>query len=562
MGGPRPRGDRWLAPVKAAAAVIALLSGGLCYRSATHANGFESLPDPTRRELAALTMPRDATREIERKWAARLDDSGYLLAPVGPSPCGTLIDPTGDRAARLTRLRDLVDQKPDDLLVTLVYGTELIHAGEYSAAARILRDTLNNTTEDTRLIGLARNASLPLTLSDAHVSTIIYLQHAHVVAELNQPGAAAPWDSLKNAIGLVKAISDRRPMRIAKGDPTWSPLPIRAPGCSESQDSLSSHDLYNNLIVAYMTAGFVPSGTPEQQQAARDKEFAREPQAKAGAVRQLFLQQLGRTMRNGWKDESKLWALSNVERILGWGYPDDARLNVNIIRVLDEAAQGCDGEWCAELYAVKDVLLEQALLRYEDIPPDQRPAFGRNVIRMLAASNVDLARVAPATTTIRGWVSQADALVLGRLMKAEEERRLLPRWIVGLAEDEITPSAWREAAEIDFVSAASGWAADKPEEQERIITASRQLLAGREAPAALTALEKGRGTFAGIWLRMQASPWFWAFAAAAFALLVWYVLLWVIVAVRDWRHLHTSFYNVELDHLRASAPPPGRKGAR
>jgi hypothetical protein len=561
-GGPRPPGHRWYTLALAIAAAFALLCAGLCYRSRTRAMTFASLPDPVRRELAGLPVARNATREVERNWAARLDQPGYFLAPVGPFPCSGIDMPPGDRPARLTYLRELANPRGSDPLVALAYGTELIHANEFSAAARMMRGAVQGTVDDTRkLIERARDSSLPLDINDERVSTIVHLQHAQAVAELRQPGPGAPWYSLKNAIGIVKAYSDRYNIGRSIGDPTWSPLTINAPGCNETPESLSSHDLYNNLVYAYMTESYVPPGTAEEQQEARNKEFVREMQVNPDAVRALFLQQLALTANNGWKGESKVWALSNVERLLGWGYPADARLSLNAVRVLDEAARGCNRPWCAGLQPVRDALVEQALLRYADIGPDQQQEFGRAAARLLAESNVDLARVAPALETIRGWVPRSEGVVLDLLTEAEKDRRVLPRVIVGLSDAEIERGPWRKAAEAGFVDAAAAWASSESETtQTQLIIASRRLLDGGATPA-LEDLEKKRHWTARTWLRMQASDWFWGLAAAGLALLIGYLLLWIIVAVRDWRLLRTSFYNTEYDYLRSSAPPP-RKGSR
>jgi len=486
MAGPRHPDDRWFWPAVALALLMALGYASIYYVEQTKDRSFASLPEATREELAELTVVAEASAEVEREWVKEgFGGEEYLTAPVGPLPCAGAADalPPRDRAAareaialhgdgdaetRIERLSTIADTEPDNLIVALVFATELIDAGRAAEADRVISQTLDRTQDDERVIAAARAPRTRLDLSDQNVSTVIHLHHALGVARLGQSGAAPPWKSLKNVIGSVKPLSNLRLIGTSRGAPSWSKLLIAAPGCTATGTaSLSSYDLYNNLIAGYMRGGRF-----EGDDAMRQREFSRPPRTYPSPVRQLLDAQVERAKANGWQNESQLWALSNVEQLLDWRRPDDARLNLNAIQVLDWwlAGDRCPAEVCTPelrkgLAATKDELLEQAFLR-RNVAPDQQRPFAQAVTRMLAGSNIPRTRIADAATAVREWLPQSQSSSLADLSAADGARSELPRWITGLAAEDAQPpeaplgtraAAWRKAADRDFAAAAATW---------------------------------------------------------------------------------------------------------
>ncbi len=313
-------------------------------------------------------------------------------------------------------------------------------------------------------------------------------------------------------------------------------------------------------------------GRFEGDDAMRAREFSREPKTYPSAVRQLLDAQVTRAKANGWQNEAQLWALSNVEQLLDWRRPDDARLNINAIQVIDwwMAADRCPADVCTAeirkgIAATKDELLEQAFLRRNVTPEQQRP-FARIATRMLAGSGLPRTRIANAAATVREWLPASQTSTLTDLGAADQARAELARWITGnAAEDAEPPEArlgargeeWRKAADRDFAAAAATWASSRsPGEQRAVLVATRQLLGASAAPEAVAALEARRDDRLSI--RLAASKWWWGLLAVGSAALIFLILLWVLVAIRDARTLRTSFYNVELEYLRGSEPPPER----
>lgn len=586
MSGPRDPDDRWFWPALATAVLVSIAWGLFYYFAQTRSRSFAALPDSTREELAEVPVVARASADVEREWVK--DDFGgaqYLVAPVGPMPCEGAVDGLigpqragaaeaialqreGDSETRIERLSTIADSDPQNLIVALVLGTELIHAGRNAEADRVISQTLDRTSDDERIIAASRDVRTRLDLSDQSVSTVIHLHHALGVARLAQSGTQPPWKSLKNVIGSVKPLSQRRLISTSRGAPSWSKLLIAAPGCTTTgTGGLSSYDLYNNLIAGYMRGGRF-----DGDDRMREREFSRATRTYPSAVHQLLLAQVVRAEANGWQNEAQLWALSNVEQLLDWRRPDDARLNLNAIQVIDWWLAGdrcpdhaCTGELRAGLAAQKDELLEQALLR-RNVAPDQQRAFAQAMTRMLADSHLPRARIADAATAMREWLPASQASTLADLVAADAARAELPRWITGLAaEDAEAPehrlgrnaSAWRAAADLDFAAAAASWAASRsPGEQRAVLVATRQLLGGGKPPQTVTDLEEKRDWSDRTRIRLSASKWWWGFVATLLAAFTALVLFWILVVIRDHRTLRTSFYNVELEHLRASEPPP------
>lgn len=560
----------------AGAFVIAALAGYLFYLRQVRGHSVTSLSDAAREELAALPVPARATAAVEKTWVAEGFSSGYLVAPVGPMPCGDAAEGAlaeEDPDARIEQLTAMHDGQPEDLLTALMLGTRLIESGRYPEAERVTTQSLERTADDERIIAAARSVGSTLDLADTSVSTVIHLHHALGVARLSQSAVEPPWKSLKNVIGSVKTLSQRRLKGALRGQPAWSRLLIPAPGCtsvstSNGKPSLSSYDLFNNLVVAYMRGKY--RGTDRD----RDREFGRAAKNYPSALHKLLLAQVERARTNDWQNEAQLWALSNVEQVIDWRMPDDARLAVNAVQVIDWwmapercPAEVCTAEMVAEMQPLRNELIEQ-VFRRRNVGPDQRVELARAAVRLLGSSTLDRRRVAEHAARVKEWLPPKEAGVLQDLLAADEVRAALPRWTFappmdGETETTEPPYAklgaraerWRQAAATDLAAMAARWAGSRPPaEQRHALIAIRQTLGGAEAPEELLALERLRPWNDRLRLRLSATKWFWAMVATLLAALLLFLLVWIIAHVRERRLLRVSLYNVEYDHLAASEP--------
>lgn len=548
--------DRWVWLAVLGSLVIAALGGYAFHRYQVRARSIGALSEGTRDELAALPVPSRATAELERTWVADGFTTGFLVAPVGPMPCAEGI--TNDEE----QLAALHDARSDDLLIALALATTLIENGRFAEAEQVTARALDRTNDDERVIAAARAAGSTLDLSDASVSTVIHLHHALGVARLSQSSTDPPWISLKNVIGSVTAMSRRRLMAGAttRGQAAASRLLIDAPGCT-GKATLSSYDLFNNLIVAYMRGTFV--GT----EGLRAREFSRAPKNYPSALHRLLVAQVERARANEWKDEAQLWALSNVEQVLDWRLPDDARLAINSVQVIDwwTAPERCPKEICTPelmngLQSIRGSLIEQAVRR-RNVAPEQRQEFARAATRLMAS--IDRTRVAEHATAMREWLEPKEARALDDLLAADAARAELPRWLFTPDAAAEPPYAklgaradrWYAAARTDLVAAAAEWAKARPAaEQRRIIVALHQFLGGAATPDELTRLENNFAWNQRMQMRLSATRWIWTVLAVLLAAFVWLVLVWIIAHVRERRLLRVSLYNVEYDHLAASEP--------
>lgn len=582
-GGPRPPDRLWFNASFAAITLAAVLSGAWFYVRRVRATGIESLGDAARGELASLSVPAHATAAVEQRWVA---DEGFraemLVAPVGPQPCPAVAEaaPAHERAAvreglqalsvadedvRIEQLAAVNDTSRGNLLVAMMLGTQLVQAGRHSEAERVITQAFDSTGADEQIINAARvNASLDL--DDIGVSTVVHLHHALGVARLSQSSSEPPWKSLKNVIGSVKPLARRRLLGTTRNQPVWSRLIIAAPGCAANGPggvSLSTYDLYNNLILGYMRGKFVADDGQ------RSKEFARPAATYPSALRKLLLGQIERARASGWQNEAQLWALSNTEQIINERMPDDARLALSSILVIDwwTARDHCPPDLCNEdllgdIRATRDELIEHAFRR-RNVAQDQRASFAKSMVGLLASSTLDRSRVKDAAISMREWLPPRERQTLDDLVTADTARTALPKWVYAprgeTGEEPAEPpqaklgpraERWYAAALTDLAAAATKWAAGRPPAQQRhALIAIRQLLGTAEAPKELLDLERQRSWYDRMLMRIMAAKSFWAVVAVLVAALVWLVLLWILVHAREAWLLRKSLYNVELEHL-------------
>lgn len=563
--------DSWLPRGLSIAGASALVIAVAAYFTIVHVFRLASLDEATLTQLSALKVDRRATAAVEQRWTAEGFDAGYLTAPVGPLPCRLSVDsvPLDERAAaaaaftaveeangeeRIERLAEIVDSRPSSLLVALMFGTTLIEAKRHAGAETVITRALDATLDDENIISAAKNRASGLDFDNDRLSTVIHLHHALGVIGLSETGSTPPWKALKNVIGSVRPLSRRVRLGASTGEDVASKQRIPAPGCARDARSLSSHDLFNNLIVGYARAKYV---NPIE----REREFSRD-RSLPGPVLRLFFLQRDRQKAGNYSDESLLWALSNAERVLDWGTPDDARINYNIVQVLDwwvrERCGDCRSDLIAAVREVEDGLLTSAI-RQHDVSDDQQEMFARGVTRMLAHSNVDRKQIEGDLQVIRGWLkTPQQAQVLADLITADNARAELPAW---LTRGEPGPSpferlggraaAWRNAAESDYAAAAAVWAGEQPLGIRRqVAIALRQLLGGATPPDELLTIEESFPPWQRVLMRLCASRIAAATAAAFIGLILWLLAAWIMLQIREKHSLHTSFYEIELDHLR------------
>ncbi len=569
----------WFIPAVIAAAFIAGLGGYGCYSQAMQKGSIASFSDSAREELAALRVPARATTVVERQWVKEAPNE-YLIAAHIPAPCQGVVnfvspaeraavtealaasqDP--DLGARTERLEAISDGAPGNLVVALIHGTQLIEAREFARAEQILKRTLDRTNKDELIIASAKASNHTLDLHNTEVSTLIHLQHACVVAGLLRlPANPLCVVPLRNVIGSVKPLSRRRLPGRTRDEPVWSRLPIPAPGCTGAgAQTLSTYDLYNNLVIAYMNEK-LPVGEPW-----RTKEFGRlETDDGRGPLREFLKAQVKRASESNWKDEKQLGALSNVETVIDWVHPDvpdDARFDFNAVHVIDWWTKGEPGE----LSELRNKLIEQAF-HQRNVLPAQQTSFARGVLRMLATSNIDRTRIAGDAAQVRAWLPPEDARLLDDLLTADTARADLPRWLVAPEEDQEPPYAklgpraadWYTAALYDFAAVAAEWVAPRSvDEQRHMIVALHRLLRSTTPPPQIEALEKQRNAWDRVWLRLYAMKWFCILGGAMLALFVWLALVWILVHIRERRLLRTSFYNLEYDLLSKGDSPGGTR---
>jgi hypothetical protein len=576
MAGPRHPESRWFVPAVALAAILCAASGWWCDHAAMRSRSFALMSEGARAELGKLDVPAHATAGEESRWVADGFETGTLIAPVGPLPCreaanglsskdhAAVLDAfnavgANDDDARISALAPIADANPSNLLVSDMLATCLVSAGRYAEADHVITQALDSTDLDERIIAAARTPNSTLQLEDAQFATVIHLYHALGIARLSENGTQAPWIALKNVIGSVKELSAKRLLGTVRHSPTADKLLIPAPGCAPSAASLSSYDLYNNLIIGYLRR---PDYADTDQ--ARLREFQRDPKTFPGAVYRLLIAQRDRARTDGWKNEAQLWALSNAEQVLDWRRPDDARLDFNIVQLLDwwTSAEHC-GPVCtpsllADLRVAEDDLIAVALRR-RNVTTGQQREFAVGMTRMVARSHLDRMKLASDFDVLRNWLPLDKAATVDDLLNAARVRAVLPQWIVDPAPEAEPPfdklgrraRSWRAAALSDFTAAAAIWSSGRPAPEKRqVLVASRQLLGAAAVPPEVQQLEKDLSPRERLEIDLSGSGTWWAFVSTAGGLLLWLLIVWILLQIREWRALRKSFYNVELDYQR------------
>ncbi len=544
-------------------------------------------------EAAAATPPVELTGRfgdgaVEDLWTARLERQWiadafpdpvelYLAAPPARRPC-----PSGVRSAApsLRRRLDaaLAEARPDDPEATflrlgrihreeasswlpgLTLGVMLAREGRMNEARTVL-DEVAARASMRRIVGAARDAARRERPSEGprteELLAAIQLLHAsgYVRIETHHLGNDL-WGQLKNPIGFTKLLALRGATDRIAGMPSWARHQLRAPGCGDSRDAVTSLDLYNNLIVGYLKR-------PDfrESEARRRAEFERDyddPPAENPllAVLRRVTEPLDESR------ESWVWAVSNAERLLkqrrtsGLGPLEDPRLACNLAQLMESALPGSPPPVQGALLAEQRALVGLALGEGGRLAATQRPAFHRGLGRLLL---LDAVRRGEPPSLPSGLAADlgaderdlAAALAYGLELRGEPSRWLQVATDGGDGAAEALgrrEGAWRAAARRDLAAALVRQVADRPrsERAEGAWRAAGVLAPGDVKPAELVELEKGLG------LRRRFSPRALATTPAARGLLtalaglgVWVPLAWLALQLRRRHELMTSFYRLE-----------------
>ena len=590
MAGPSHHQNVWF---RTAAAVMLVPSAYIAVAVTScgeRRNSFAALDERARKEVAALRIHPYQSATVERGWFGQEFDSNELVAPIGPPPCPQAAEAlpytqraeareafetlkVADKQEQMRRLAAISARDRQNFLVALIAGSKLVENGESKLAEQLLWSSLDSTDRDNQIIQVARSVRLghasPILsarfhFTDDELATVIHLHHVLGVAELRPSPMREPWVALKNVIGSVRPLGERHPLGLIPGQGPESRLVIPAPGCSDPSRSITSYDLYNNLIVGYVRGNFHLRSTAPNVPQTRENEFHRDRRDVETGVRQLFVAQREHERDAGWPNESRLWALSNADSVLDQGVPDDARLDYTIARLLNWwmdptrcPAEICTHELQTAVKTDRDVLLRQAL-NQRDVDPDQRESFAAGMVKMIVFSDIDPASVKEQLNALRDSLSPAQARILDDYFAAQAARDALPSW--ALKSNEVNGRApwqtlgekaatWRPAVLQDFAMEMARWAQKRsPKEKRRVAAALRRLLEPEPLPAevdrALVPSGVGRWEF-----EIASARRSWTLLGIVVAGTFWLVIVWILLQLREALLLRRSFYELELEFI-------------
>lgn len=539
--------------------LVALGAGAWTWHAlgASHAD-----PTDVEQRLAGLEPAFDDLKALELGWIESHFSEQLVYAPLAPLPCAEglsfrhaedreVIDAVrralsaaadGDLQAAITRLTPYAGGQRSRWLATLVLGNLLLRDGQFDAAAETLDRLLAKTSTReyfARLKDSATGGSATRTLegflSLYYTSGQVRLRQGIEDTEL--------WYGLRYPIGACTALVKGQGRGVVEREPCRVEQWLAAPGCSEA--TVSSYDLYNNLLVGYLQVEGYHGGKD-----GRRGEFRRdyEPSPESNPLASV----LNRAKESWTEDdytsrEHWLWAISNAESLLrstGQRPPQNARLAFHLAQLLESARPECPEEALAALERQRDELIRTARATLPAVRSEaDRALLVSGLLRLewLAALR-DGSAIEPGRDTagLPEPQRQRAELVIASLDERRQVERLVRRVLSQDTElGEVFGSetgAWLAAARRDLATALAR--ADEAD------LAYGVLRVGDRLPAALAA-QGG----ADKWLHvLRASPLgpvaIGALAALAF-LAVWLLGLWWALQMRHRKQLFTSFYRRE-----------------
>lgn len=497
------------------------------------------------------------TRQIERGWVEAALPADYLPTLVVETPCRLENPPSfaGEafaafRAGDEVALADLASENSGSWLPPLLFSELLLRRGEKARALQVLL----NFTRGSRYKYISENSYL--SADDQRGMIHFWHRFAYLQHETQTRDAKLFWQSLKNPIGRVKVLSNSGESELPKDAPTWDEHRLRAPGCSSTK--LTSFDLYNNLLVAYLEApGF------EESERKRQVEFTRRYNDRPADNPLLHALQKAKS-REIERREGFVWAISNAERLLrdraanGRGLPAHSQLALNLALLSSEAVQLVP-ELRRPFWKLIGELMEQAAGG-----GDVSPEFGRGLTRLRLLRQIETAKGGPVSLPPNlAPEGEAPAESFAEKVKRVEAATTSRRQVesaLALLKGEREPEGLGPAAG-DWLSAlrqdvAAALVAQLPEdagadERQETSRQARRILRGDAPPASLVALEDTLpfSTRLAASLRSNTGR---VFLATLAAVLVFLLSWWLERELRYRKYLFTHFYRREAEGLRRS----------
>lgn len=529
---------------------------------------------PAPEELAALLPPEPESRHVqavEREWIDDAFELRWIPAPPASPPCpdgvrtvpgplrnavaGALAGGTSPDA--LARLGALAREHRESWLPALAYAVRLIEAGRLADAERVLDAQLEGGAGAALEARVRTRRDRGWAQPREEVLAAIHLLHAAGYARLARHRTdPSLWPALKNPIGYAKLVAD---------GPTWIRGRLPAPGCGEEEGrSLSTYDLYNNLIVGYVDpGGFTGSAAARARELHRRYDDPPEANPLQEVMQAMLAEPEGEPAP---ERESWLWAVSNAERLLRerlWGTaaPPDPLLALNLAQLYESARPLARDEALAPLAAGQAELVAAARAARDRVPETARPEFERALVPLELAAAVTAGRPPAIPEEAAAALGPAERETVEAMRSALRLRAEPAVWVAvvtGEKDDEEAAAAietlgarrraWRSASRSDFAASLARQVVGGPEELRRDVArrAETLLLPGDERPAALDEIEEGLGLGWRLAPRvLLTSGWaavlLAALAAAAGGALGW----WIATVARLRRSLFTSYYRLE-----------------
>lgn len=536
---PRPAWLAWLRyllPVAAAALVFFLFGPGEA-----------ELPP------ALLTeSPFAATRELERGWVDQVLPADYVTTLVIEPPCRLENPPSWASSAFAAfagkdeqTLSRLAGENPGSWLPPLLWSQLLIENGARPRALEVLRRFASGPSYKR----LAEQASLP----PDDLRAMIHLWHRVAVLqhETHSHDAKIFWQSLKNPIGRVKVLAGAGANGLPRDAPTWDQHRLPAPGCSNTR--LSSFDLYNNLLVAYLEVpGFQETDRRRQVELARTYSDPPAQNPWQAALEKARRQELP-------EREGFVWAISNAERLLRdrranrLGLPDHPALALNLALLASEAAPLVP-KLREPFWREIGELIDRAGAGAAS------PEFSASLTRLRLLRQIEqpfAGQVPQMPVPLPPGAADRVAETAGRLAAATAARRDPAMTAKLLSGDQDLPALgaaegdWLEALRQDVAAAlaAAVPAEASPAERQAALRQARGILRGASPPPEVRELASGlplSTRFAAGWRSLPAR-FLLALAVAAVFFVIGYL------AERELRfrlYLWTSFYRREAEGMK------------
>lgn len=526
-------------------------------------------PEAVAEAFGAKPVPARETSMLEVKAYLTEFPEAYLLSPPNPGhlPCPEGLATVGREFAdevgsalegsnAIADLGKLHGRYADGgWLPGLALAQKLAIAGKGAEAEQVLRE-------------LERRKAWPpvkkpreFTLANIHGAFL----DAYLRLDRNTQGTAV-WPQLKRPIGFARDVANLDQGYVTKL-PSWFEHSLPGPGCPPGDATLSTYDLYNNLIVGYLRRSY--RGTPED----KNDEW---PRSYDDPPNQNPLQATLEQLVSRWQPEreSKVWALSNAERLLRERIkdgeldpPQSAHLSLNLAQLYEwiEREGLAPVPALAALRQQEHLLIRAALANREQIAEADLPTFDRTYARLALATASREGSPPELPEALRNHLTPEQRSGADAITRAIDLRRDPLAWaklalrnegdgaFLGAQRDE-----WRRTSRRD-ISAEFARRAGQVEPAEKALwrgRASAVLALGDGPPPELAGgggldvhlVRKLLGTGTGAWV-----------AALVSALLAWIMGKWLARELRRRADLFTSFYAWDYERKIGPIGRPGRR---